>query len=86
MDTMIVHARASCTSAAGHSGHVGLPNRVHAPTRVSQLSTPARPHSPMIGAFPLLTLPLPMKVASRCSMVVLAKAVYWAAVEKLEPP
>jgi hypothetical protein len=29
---------------------------------------------------------LAMKVLRRCSMVVLAKAMYWVAFEKLDPP
>ena len=47
---------------------------------------PASPHSPMIGAFPPFVVLLLMRADSRCSMVVFANAVYWAAVEKLEPP
>ena len=47
----------------------------------STIPTPAKPHSPMSGAFPPSVVPLAMKVAIRCNIVVFANAVYWAAVE-----
>jgi hypothetical protein len=40
----------------------------------------------MTGTVPLLACPFAINVTRRCSIVVLAKAVYWAAVEKLDPP
>ena len=40
----------------------------------------------MSGAFPPFVVPLLIRADSRGNMVVFANAVYWAAVEKLEPP